>query len=81
VGYVSRSSGLLRLVASQDRVFQFDLKTSGGKARVVHMVSSRKLRQSETKDGRLDSVGCRATQVGPNYPYFVVVFFFSHKAF
>jgi hypothetical protein len=32
IGHVSRSSCLLRMEASQDRVFQSDLKTSGDAA-------------------------------------------------
>jgi hypothetical protein len=40
VGYESRSSGLLRLEASQARVSQSGLKTGGGTAQMVHMTSS-----------------------------------------
>jgi hypothetical protein len=39
-GHASRSSGLLRLEAGQGRVFQSDLKTGGGVARMVHVASS-----------------------------------------
>jgi hypothetical protein len=37
------------------------IKTSGGTARMVHMASSRRLRQSHVEDGRIDVTGC----VGP----------------
>jgi hypothetical protein len=78
VGHASRSTGLLRLEASQARVFHSGLKTSGGTTQVVHEASSRRLRRSEVKDGRFDGVGCGAVHVGPNYPYFIVVFFLAH---
>jgi hypothetical protein len=38
--YVSRSSGLLRVEASQSRVSQSSLKTAGGAAWMVHVASS-----------------------------------------
>jgi hypothetical protein len=34
---------------------------------VVHVVSSRRLRRRQVKDGRVDATGC----VGPYYPTFV----------
>jgi hypothetical protein len=40
VGHALRSSILLRLEASQARVSQSSLKTSGGMARMVHVASS-----------------------------------------
>jgi hypothetical protein len=46
---------------------------------VVHMASLRRLHRSDAKDGRFDGVRCDAAQVGPNYPYFVIVFFLAHK--
>jgi hypothetical protein len=67
VGYVSRSSGLLRLEASQARVSQSGLKTCGGTARMVHVGSSWMLHGAEAKDRRVDAMGC----VRPCYPYFV----------
>jgi hypothetical protein len=50
-GHASRSSGLLRLEASQTRVYQSSLKTGGGMAQMVHMASSQRLRGDEAKDG------------------------------
>jgi hypothetical protein len=78
MGHTSRSSGLLHLKANRARVFQSDLKTGGGVAWVMHMTSSRRLHRSKAKDGQFDGGGCGVVQVGPNYPYFVVVFFLSH---
>jgi hypothetical protein len=51
------------------------IKTSGGMARMVHMVSSRRLRQSHVEDRRVDVTGC----VGPCYPCFVVFFVLGPK--
>jgi hypothetical protein len=73
-GHASRSSGLLRLEASLARVFQSSLKTGGGAVRMVHMASSQRLHRSKAKGDWFDGVGCGAAQVGPKYPYFVVVF-------
>jgi hypothetical protein len=58
VGHALRSSGLLRLKASRDRISQYDLKIDGGAARMVHVASSRRLRQVEAKDGWRDAIGC-----------------------
>jgi hypothetical protein len=54
VGQASRSSSLLRLKASQARVFQSGLKTGGGMTWMVHVTSSRRLRRVEAKDGQVD---------------------------
>jgi hypothetical protein len=78
-GHALRSSGLLRLEASRARVFQYGLKTGGGAMRVVHVTLLRMLRRSDAKDGWFDGVGCGAAQVGPNYPYFIIVFFLAHR--
>jgi hypothetical protein len=51
VEHESRSSGLLRLKASQARVSQSGLKTSGGAAWMMHVVSSWRSRADETEDG------------------------------
>jgi hypothetical protein len=40
IGHTSRSSGLLHLEASQARISQSSLKTSGGTVRMVHVASS-----------------------------------------
>jgi hypothetical protein len=45
---------------------------------VVHVVSSRRSRGSEAKDGRFDGVGCDIVKVGPNYPSLDVIFLLSH---
>jgi hypothetical protein len=41
--------------------------------------SSRRSRGCEAKDGRFDGVGCRAVEVGPNYPSLDVIFFLAHR--
>jgi hypothetical protein len=46
---------------------------------MVQVASSRRSHGSEAKDGRFDGVGCGATEVGPNYPYFVVIFILAHR--
>jgi hypothetical protein len=79
MGHALRSSSLLRLEASLARVFQSGLKTGGGATQVVHVVSSRRLHRSEAKDGRFDCIGCGASQIGQNYPYFVIVFFLAYR--
>jgi hypothetical protein len=63
-GHQSRSSGLLRVKASQVRVFQSDIKTRW----VVHVAPSQRLRQSQVEGGRIDATGC----IGLFYPTFVV---------
>jgi hypothetical protein len=45
------------------------------------VASSRRSCGSEAKDGRFDGVRCGVTQVGPNYPYLVVIFFLAIGAF
>jgi hypothetical protein len=45
MGHASRSSGLLRVKSSRDRVFQSDLRIGrGAAARVVHVTPSWRLR-------------------------------------
>jgi hypothetical protein len=51
VRHASRSSGLLHMEASQVRVSQSDLMTSGGVIRIVHMASSWRSRGVEDEDG------------------------------
>jgi hypothetical protein len=46
---------------------------------MVHVASSQRSRGSEVKVGRFDCVRCGATEVGPNYPPVVVIFFSAHK--
>jgi hypothetical protein len=68
VGHASRSSGLLRVEASQTRVSQFASKLAEPRRRVMHVVSSWRLRRDEAEDGRVDAMG----YVGLSYPYFAV---------
>jgi hypothetical protein len=68
VGHVSRSSGLIRLEASQAMVFQFASKLVEERRRLVHVTSSRRLRKDEAEDGRVDAMSC----IGLFYPYFTV---------
>jgi hypothetical protein len=64
VRHASRSSGLLRVEASQARVFQFVLKLVESRRQVVHVASSRRWRRDQVEDGRVDTMDC----VGPFYP-------------
>jgi hypothetical protein len=73
--HASRSSGLLRLEASQARVSQSSLKTSGGVVQMVHVASSQRSRGDEAKDGWIDVMGC----IGPFYPNFVIFIVLDHK--
>jgi hypothetical protein len=61
VRHATRSSGLLRLEASQDRVSQSGLKTSAGAAWMVHVASSRRSCGVQAEDGRVNAMGC----IGP----------------
>jgi hypothetical protein len=70
VGHTSRSSGLLHVQVSCDRVFQSGLKTGGGVTQTVHMASSWRLRRDQIEDGRIDAMRC----VGPCYPHFAVFY-------
>jgi hypothetical protein len=66
--------GLLYLEASQDRVFQFNLKTSGDTVWMVHVTSSLRLRRVEAEDGLVDATGC----VRPFYSNFIVFYVLGH---
>jgi hypothetical protein len=68
VGHASRSSSLLHVEASLARVSQSGLKTGGGATTGGARAPSRRLRQRQDEDGRVDVTGC----VGPYYPTFVV---------
>jgi hypothetical protein len=48
-GHTSRSSGLLRLEASQTRISQSGIKTGGDTVRMVHVASSRRSCGDEAK--------------------------------
>jgi hypothetical protein len=56
--------------ASRARVSQSALKTGGGAARMVHVVSSRILCRGQVEDGRVDVM----SYIEPYYPCFVVFF-------
>jgi hypothetical protein len=75
VGHTLRSSGLLRLEASQDMVSQFSLKTSRCTAQMVHVASSWRSRGDEAEDGWVDAMGC----IGLFYLNFVVFIILGHK--
>jgi hypothetical protein len=64
-GHALRSSGLLHLEASQDRVFQFSSKLAEERRRVMHVASSQRSRKDEVEDERVDVTGC----IGLLYPY------------
>jgi hypothetical protein len=66
--------GLLYLEASQDRVFQFNLKTSGDTVWMVHVTSSLRLRRVEAEDGPVDATEC----VRPFYSNFIVFYVLDH---
>jgi hypothetical protein len=56
--------------ASWVRIFQSDLKTSGGTAWMVHVALSQRLRQDQVEDGRVDATCC----VGSYYSCFVIFY-------
>jgi hypothetical protein len=74
-GHASRFSGLLRVEASQARVFQSDLKTDGGVMRMVHMTSSWRLRQVQAEDRQVNATG----YIEPFYPNFIVFYVLLHR--
>jgi hypothetical protein len=67
-GHTSRSSGLLCLKASRDRVFHFASKLVEERRRVVHVTSSWMSHEDEVEDSRVDAIDC----IRPFYPYFVI---------
>jgi hypothetical protein len=69
VRHTSRSSGLLRLEASWARVFQSSLQTGGGVVRMMHVVSSRRSREDETEDRRIDATD----ESSPNFVIFTIL--------
>jgi hypothetical protein len=73
--HASRSSGLLCLQVSRARVSQSGLKTGGDMAWVVHVSSSRRLHESEAKDGWFDGIGRDMMEIGPKYPSLAVISF------
>jgi hypothetical protein len=70
VGNTLRYSALLRMEASWHRVFQFDLKIDGGAVRMVHVASTRMLRQGQVEDGWIDVMD----YVRLCYPCFAIFF-------
>jgi hypothetical protein len=57
-GHASRSTGLLHLEASWARVSQSSLKTGRCVVWIVHVASSRRSREDEAENGRVDAMGC-----------------------
>jgi hypothetical protein len=55
VGHALRSSGLLCVKASLTRVSQSGLRLTEARRRVVHVALSRRLHQSQVKDGWIDA--------------------------
>jgi hypothetical protein len=75
VGHALTSSGLLHLEASWARVNQSSLKTGGGAAQMVHVVSSQRSRGDEVEDGWVNATGC----IRLFYPNFVIFIVLGHK--
>jgi hypothetical protein len=75
VGHMLRSSDLLRLEVNQARVSQSGLKTGGGMASMVHVLSSRRFRGVEAEDKWVDTTGC----IKLFYPNFVVFIILGPK--
>jgi hypothetical protein len=67
-GHASRSSGLFHVEASLARVPQSGPKNGGGATAGGARDTSRRLRQRQVEDGRVDATGC----AGPCYPNFVI---------
>jgi hypothetical protein len=72
---VLRSSGLIRLEVSQDRVSQSSLKIGGSVVQMVHVASSRSSCGDKSKDGRVDAMGC----IELFYPNFAIFLVLGHK--
>jgi hypothetical protein len=68
VEYASRSSGLPRVEASQDRVSQFTSKLLEARRRMVHVTPLRRSHEDQVEDGRVNTM----SYVKPSYPCFVV---------
>jgi hypothetical protein len=60
---------LLHVEVSWARVSQSGLKAIRGAAQVVHVAPSRRSREDQTENGRVNATDC----VGPCYPYFAIV--------
>jgi hypothetical protein len=73
--HMSRTSGLFRLEAGRDRIFQSGLKTGGGAAWMVHVASSRRFCRVEAEDGWVDVTCC----IGPFYSNFVIFVVLDHR--
>jgi hypothetical protein len=70
VGHVSRSSGLLRMEASQARVSQFASKLVEARWQVVHMAPSWRSRGVQVEDGWVHVRG----YIRACYPYFAILY-------
>jgi hypothetical protein len=58
VRHVSRSSGLLRVEASQDMVSQFASKLTDARRWVVHVASLQRSYEDQVEDGWIDITCC-----------------------
>jgi hypothetical protein len=76
VGHASRSSCLLRVETSRAMISQFGLKTGKGAVWMVHVTSSRRSRQDEPENGRVDATGC----IKLFYPKFAVFIVLGPRA-
>jgi hypothetical protein len=45
---------------------------------VLHVASSRRLRESEAKDGRFDGIGCNEAKIRRNNPSLAVISLLAH---
>jgi hypothetical protein len=66
---------LLHLEASRAKVSQSSIKTGGGAVQMVHVASSRRSREDEAEDERVDVTGC----IGLFYPNFAIFIVLGHK--
>jgi hypothetical protein len=58
VRHASRSSGLLRVEASRDRISQFTSKLTDARRWVVHVASLQRSCEDQVEDGRIDITCC-----------------------
>jgi hypothetical protein len=70
VGHVLRSSGLLHVKASWNTVSSLTSRLEEARWWVVHVAPSRRLRQVQVEDGRVDAMGC----IGPFYLRIIVFY-------
>jgi hypothetical protein len=68
VRHTLRSNGSLRLKACRAGVFRFASKLTAERRHVVHVASSRRLREDEVKDGQVNAT----SYIRLFYPIFAV---------